>query len=100
MTVAATRPLWMVAYAVVCLPFLVLFARFERGRSRREGAPIAVWRLIAGSAITCTGLALLALGGVGGDGWLGLRVVPLLLTFAGAALAGIVGAVFRFRDSS
>ncbi|NNK99949.1 MAG: hypothetical protein HKO88_12940, partial [Xanthomonadales bacterium] len=47
------------------------------------------WRLVSGAILICAGLALLALDGVAGDGWLGLRLMVLLLPFAGAVLAGV-----------
>ncbi|MEE8146485.1 MAG: hypothetical protein V3T24_02680, partial [Longimicrobiales bacterium] len=50
---------------------------------------IAAWRPVAGAALVCGGLALLALHGIAGDGWFGLRIWVLLLPFAGAALAGV-----------
>jgi len=37
----------------------------------------------------CAGLGLLALDGVAGEGWLGLRIWVLLMVFAGAVIAGI-----------
>ena len=48
-----------------------------------------VWRQLLGISVACFGLALLALGGIGGDGWLGLRWMPLLLPLAGYALATV-----------
>lgn len=81
-----TRPLWIGAFAVVCLPFLLVFSRFERGGS--GGRPAAWWRQLLGCVVACAGLATLALGGIGGDGWLGLRWIPLLLPVLGAAVAG------------
>ena len=50
--------------------------------------PVPVWRQLIGCTVACLGLAMLALGGVGGDGWLGLRWIPLLLPLAGAGIAG------------
>ncbi|MFV2073011.1 MAG: hypothetical protein ACC742_10225, partial [Thermoanaerobaculales bacterium] len=50
--------------------------------------PVAVWMQLLGCAVACAGLAMLALGGIGGDGWLGLRWIPLLLPLLGAGLAG------------
>jgi len=47
------------------------------------------WLTIVGCLCACAGLAQLTLGGVGGDGPLGLRVVPLLLPWIGAELAGL-----------
>jgi fucose 4-O-acetylase-like acetyltransferase len=82
----ATRPAWLTAYALGSVPFLAVFARFERWGS--AGTPERVWRQLLGCFIACAGLSLLALDGVAGTGWLGLRPIPLLLPFLGAALAG------------
>lgn len=81
-----TRPLWLVAYALACLPFLLVFSRFER--PEEGGRPAPAWRQLLGCTVACAGLATLALGGIGGNGWLGLRWIPLLLPLVGAALAG------------
>ena len=83
-----TRPLWLLVYTFVTLPFLLVFGRFERpgaGSSRRSAA---VWLQLLGCTISCAGLAMLALDGIGGDGWLGLRWIPLLTPLIGAGLAG------------
>jgi fucose 4-O-acetylase-like acetyltransferase len=89
------RPLWILAYAVLSLPFLLGFARFERPEGSAPG-PVAAWRQLVGCGVACAGLAYLALDGVGGDGWLGLRWIPLLLPFVGAGLAGF-GPLGRLR---
>ena len=82
-----TRPLWLLVYAVVTLPFLLVFSRFERAAMSRKVAP--AWALVVGCAFACLGLAMLAKDGIGGDGWLGLRWIPLILPVLGAGLAGI-----------
>ena len=81
------RPIWMGLYALALVPFALGFGRFERGGARPK--LIATWRLVAGATLACGGLALLALKGVAGDGWLGLQIWVLVLPFAGAALAGV-----------
>lgn len=82
----ALRPPWMAVYALGLTLLSLGFGRFERGGPARSIAP---WRLVTGAAVACAGLALLALDGVGGDGWLGVRVWVLLLPFVGAALMGV-----------
>jgi hypothetical protein len=83
-----TRPLWILAYAVATFPFLLVFARFERPASGAEPRPAAVWLQLLGCTVACAGLAMLALDGIGGSGWLGLRWIPLLSPLVGAGLAG------------
>ena len=92
-----TRPLWLFVYAVVTLPFLLVFGRFERPATDGDRRPAAVWLQLLGCAVACAGLAMLALDGVGGAGWLGLRWIPLLTPLVGAGLAGFgpLGSVGR-----
>jgi hypothetical protein len=83
----AIRPVWMLVYLLALLPFALGFGRFERGTA---GSPLhPSWRLVIGAMFICAGLALLALDGVVGDDWFGLRLVALILPFAGAVLAGV-----------
>jgi hypothetical protein len=81
------RPLWMATLVVVLFPLVMLFSRFERPKPSATTPP--AWRLVLGASLLVAGLALLALDGIGGTGWLGLRPVVLALPFAGAALVGI-----------
>jgi hypothetical protein len=88
---------WLLVYTIVLLALVPLVARFERGRS--DMASIAGWRRVLGALVACAGLALLALGGVGGEGWLGLRIYALLLPFAGALIAGLWPAALFARKT-
>jgi hypothetical protein len=81
------RPLWLLVYLLALLPFALGFGRFERSAVGDHIHP--PWRLVTAAVLICAGLALLALDGVAGDGWLGLRPAVLLLPFAGAVLAGV-----------
>jgi fucose 4-O-acetylase-like acetyltransferase len=81
------RPAWIGVYLVALLPFALGFGRFERSAVTSRIKP--AWRLVSGALLICAGLALLALKGAAGDGWLGLQVGALLLPFAGAVLAGV-----------
>jgi peptidoglycan/LPS O-acetylase OafA/YrhL len=82
----ATRPLWMLLLALLMVPFVAVFNRFERG----AGSPAdAAWRLVPGSVMVCGALALLALSGIGADGPLGIRWGVVGLALAGALLAGV-----------
>jgi fucose 4-O-acetylase-like acetyltransferase len=85
-----SRPVWLAVLLVALLPVLALFGRFERLSVKKGAKAPPAWRSCAGALIVCAGLALLALHGIGGsEAVLGLRWGILLMTFAGAALAGI-----------
>lgn len=81
------RPAWIAVYLLALLPFALLFGRFERSAVGQTIYP--PWRLVASAILACAGLALVALDGVAGGGFFGLRDGVLLLPFAGAVLAGI-----------
>jgi hypothetical protein len=83
----ALRPVWVGAYLLALLPFALGFGRFERSNAGDRIFPS--WRLVPGAFLICAGLALMALDGVVGDGWFGLRVWVLALPFAGAVLTGV-----------
>jgi len=83
----ALRPAWIAVYLLALLPFALGFGRFERSPASRTIYP--GWRLAGGAMLICGSLALLALDGIAGGGWLGLRIGVLLMLFAGAALAAV-----------
>ena len=78
---------WVALLAVLLIPFLAAFGRFERA-PRPGGKTPRSWRLLLGSVLFCLGIALLALEGVGG-GYLGVRVGVLALAFVGAGIGGV-----------
>lgn len=84
----AMRPAWLIVYLGALSVLALAFGRFERGAAGAR--PAAPWRQVVGASMVCGGLALLALTGIGGEGWLGLRVWVLLLPFVGASLAGLL----------
>ena len=83
----ATRPLWLGIFVIALAGLALVFGIFERGGA--GGPPAAAWRQIVGAALICGGLSLLALDGVGGDGWLGLRWWVVALPLVGAVLGGV-----------
>ena len=89
----ASRPLWIAFLAVVLSVFVAVFGRFEQTRRAESTAPFAALRGITGAVGVCIGLAVLALHGIGSAGMLGVRLAPVIVALAGAAL--ILGAPAR-----
>ncbi len=81
-----SRPLWLLVLAAGLALLLPVFGRFEREARGAVARPLPGWRALGGAAGVCAGLALLALGGIGDASALGVRIGPVLLTLAGAAL--------------
>lgn len=81
------RPAWIAVYLLALLPFALGFGRFERGPAGLRILPAL--RLVGGAILICGALALLALDGIAGSGWLGLRIGVLVTLFLGAVLAGV-----------
>jgi hypothetical protein len=87
-----TRPIWMAASAMVLALFLMMFGRFERLSEPKVPIELPLWRVIFGSLLVCGALALIAVGGIGGvagEGPLGIRIWFVLAALAGAALVGV-----------
>ena len=82
----ATRPLWIALLFLILLVFVAGFGRFEQLARARPASLPSAWQSVTGAIAVCGGLAVLALGGIGAPGFLGIRTGVLLLTFAGAAL--------------
>ncbi len=80
------RPAWFLIYIIALTVFSLAFGRFERAGG---SVKVVAWRSIVGALLVCGGLSLIALNGVGGDGFLGLRWWVLVLPFAGAIVANI-----------
>jgi len=88
----ASRPLWLGFLLAILLVFVAVFGHFEARARGRASSPPAAWQSVIGAAALCFGIAALALGGIAGAGFLGVRVSVLVLTFAGAMLAAGVKA--------
>ncbi|GMR21930.1 MAG: hypothetical protein BMS9Abin37_0253 [Acidobacteriota bacterium] len=91
----ATCPMWIATYAAGLAIFVPVFGRFEQTARQGAAASVPAWRAIAGALGVCAGVAMLALGGIGAEGALGLRIVPIALVLGGVAL--IVGSPWRRR---
>ena len=77
---------WSMALLTVMLVFVVMLGRYEQPRKRQAGAVLSTWRVITGSTLLSLGLALTATGGISDGGAIGVRLVAVLPTLAGALL--------------
>ena len=82
----ATRPLWIGLLALLLLPAMALFGRFEQTSRKGAAASPPAWRSIAGALAVSGALATLALNGIWGEGIIGIRVEIVALALAGIAL--------------
>lgn len=80
-----SRLLWVPVFLLALVPFVLVFARFEQ-----QGLPVperlSLWRLVTAILLVCGGLALTAAGGIGSEGWTGVKLWVVALPFIGAAL--------------
>jgi hypothetical protein len=82
----ASRPIWIAVLAAFLSIFIALFGRFEQTARGGAEAALPAWRAIAGALGVCSGVAILALNGIGAEGPLGIRIGTVILVLAGAAL--------------
>jgi len=81
------RPVWLGLFMAALLPLVLIFLRFEAGSAGgREAAP-GPMQAIPGALITCAGLVMMALAGIGGDTALGVNWIALGLVCLGVLLA-------------
>ncbi len=83
------RPAWLVAYIIALSLFAIMFSRLEQNNNR-SSQQVSSGRLVTGALVVCAGLAILALTGIVGEQWLGLRLYVLCLPFLGAVIAGLI----------
>ena len=91
-----SRPLWLGIYILALLPFIAIFAKYERSFGPiRGGRTVPAARLVAGVLLICVGLGCTA--GItiaSPEGITGLRIWVVALPFVGAALLGF-GPVYK-----
>ncbi len=85
-----TRPLWVGVLYLFLVPVALLLSPLER-RARPAGATVpSAGRLIAGTIIACTGVALLARFGFGSSPLPFLDIASFGLVMLGAGVAGLL----------
>jgi hypothetical protein len=82
----ATRPLWIGAMFLALVPFVALFARFERASRRASGPGLGERAQIVGALLACLGIGLLAGGGMSSPDAPWIRLAPLCGALLGLAM--------------
>jgi hypothetical protein len=81
------RPIWLVLYIIVLIPLVLIFVRFEAGsRAAGENLPGPMQAML-GTLMTCGGLVMMAMNGIGADNMLGVNWVSVLLVLLGVGVA-------------
>ncbi|NNF52665.1 MAG: acyltransferase [Gammaproteobacteria bacterium] len=92
-----SRPLWLAVLFALLLPVAAALAPLERRKGPQTIPQTPL--MLAGAALACLGLALLALFGVGGGPFKGADVASLTLVLVGAFLAGLIGLPEKRRQA-
>ena len=83
----AMRPVWLLAYAAALVPFVLVFMAFESASSAKGDALPGPAQSMLGAVMTCGGLVMMALSGIGAPTALGVNWIAVLLVAAGVFLA-------------
>ncbi|MEM9969815.1 MAG: acyltransferase [Pseudomonadota bacterium] len=83
------RPLWLALFGAMLVPFLAIFLRFESGGKGGTDTQPGPWQAVPGALVTCGGLIMMALAGVGADTALGINWVSIVMVLAGVMLGTI-----------
>jgi len=87
------RPLWILAYLLLMLAGLPLFLLLEKLATKTVRSSVMLWQLLLAAVLMCAGLALLAAGGIVGNGPMGINWIACCLP-----LVGIVITIPTFRS--
>lgn len=94
----AWRPVWLAALAIILTGLVIAFAPVERRAGQAVTATTDAPRVAAalagvGLPLACLGLVLLTLGGLVGDGPLGIPVPGIAMFASGTAMTFVAGRV-------
>ncbi len=83
------RPIWLMGFVLTLAPFLAIFMRFENA-SRVAGTALpGQAQATVGAVVTCAGLVMIALDGIGDGGAIGVNLIAVALVIGGVAAATI-----------
>ena len=80
---------WLFGLVVLMIPFLAIFMRFQNASRTAGSALPGQAQAVFGAILTCAGLVMIALNGIGADGPVGVNLIALLLALFGVGLATI-----------
>lgn len=83
----SARPIWLVVYAAALVPFVLIFMVFESASSAKGDAIPGPAQAMVGAVMTCAGLVMMALNGIGAASVLGVNWIAVLLVAIGVYLA-------------
>ncbi len=83
----ALRPIWLTVYVIALIPFVIIFNRFESAGKAKGAALPGPVQAVLGALVTCGGLVMMALAGIGAENVIGVNWIAVLLVFAGVYLA-------------
>ena len=83
----AMRPVWLALFTVVLVPLVLIFVRFEAGsRTKPAGRPGPILAML-GALMTCAGLIVMAMVGLGADNITGVNWLAVGLVAVGVLVA-------------
>ena len=80
------RPLWIAIFIVILIPFVLIFMRFEGASKAPSDKLPGGWVATFGALVTCGGLVMMALAGLGADNALGVNWIALAMVVLGVGL--------------
>ncbi|QGX96813.1 acyltransferase [Roseovarius faecimaris] len=81
------RPVWFAVFLAVLVPLTLIFLRFESGSKGGIAAAPGPLQAIPGALLTCGGLVMMALKGLGADTALGINWLAIALVMVGVGFA-------------
>ncbi|MEP3345475.1 MAG: acyltransferase [Litoreibacter sp.] len=83
----AMRPIWVMLFTAVLIPFVLVFVVFEAGsRTKAEMRP-GPWQAMLGALMTCSGLVTAAMVGLGKENSIGVNWLAVALVVLGVLVA-------------
>ncbi|MEO1138724.1 MAG: acyltransferase [Pseudomonadota bacterium] len=83
----AMRPLWLALFTAVLIPFVLIFVRFEAGSRTKAAQRPGPVQAMLGALMTCAGLVVMAMVGLGADNPLGVNWIAVALVVLGVLAA-------------